>query len=45
MLLCLALPAVLAEGFYLPMGRQLLTAVAEELPKLPSNVHKAVANQ
>jgi hypothetical protein len=39
------LGAVLSEGFYLPMGRQLLTAVAEELPKLPANVHKEVANQ
>ena len=38
-------PAVLAEGFYLPMGRQLLSAVAEELPKLPAELHKSLANQ
>jgi hypothetical protein len=38
-------PPVLSEGFYLPLGRQLLSAVAEELPKLPPGVHKAVATQ
>lgn len=34
---------ILSEGFYLPLGRQLLSALAEELPKLPPGVHKAVA--
>jgi hypothetical protein len=43
--LAAAVAAVLAEGFNLPMARQLLTAVADQLPKLPAHVHKAVAHQ
>ncbi len=42
---CVALPPVLSDEVPLVISRQLLTTFAQEMGKLPVDVHKAAAMQ